>query len=110
MFCNCYEIIKNILKYFNTKYTITSQRIVIRKGILNISSYQIELFRLKDFWKHQNLWARLCGYVNVEVISSDRYLPEAYLRGLPNARYITEHMRMAAQAARSQSGFVYIRE
>ncbi|MEW5980697.1 MAG: PH domain-containing protein [Acidobacteriota bacterium] len=110
MFLNVLKVIRTILRHINTTYTITTQRIVIQTGILNISSHQIELFRLKDYSRQQTLWARICGYVNVNVVSSDRILPHALLWGLPHARHITESMRRAAQIARSESGSVAITE
>ena len=39
-----------LLRHFNKRYTITTQRIIIRTGILNLTSKQIELFRPKGFF------------------------------------------------------------
>lgn len=110
MFLNVLNVIRTILCHINTTYTITSQRIVIQTGILNVTSHQIELYRMKDYSRRQTLWARICGYVNVQVVSSDRILPHALLWGLPHARHITESMRRAAQIARAESGSVAITE
>jgi uncharacterized membrane protein YdbT with pleckstrin-like domain len=110
MFLNVLKIIRVILRHLNTKYTITTQRIVIQTGLLNITSKQLELYRLKDYSLQQPLWARIWGYANVNLVSSDRILSEARLWGLPDARTVTESMRRAAQVARAESGSVSIRE
>jgi len=110
MFLNALSVIRTILRHINTSYSITSQRIVIQTGILNVTSHQIELYRLKDYSREQTLWARIFGYVNVLVVSTDRILPRARLWGLPHAREITESIRRAAQIARAESGGVTITE
>lgn len=110
IFLNVIAIIKTVLAHINTVYTFTSQRVIMQTGILNIKSYQIELFRLKDFAKQQSLWARITGYCNVVIISSDRIRPNMVLWGLPYGDQLTEAVRAAAQVARSQAGQVSISE
>jgi len=110
MFLNVLRVIKTILRHVNTWYTITTQRIVIRTGILSLTSKQIELFRLKDYSSHQSLWARVFRYANLHVVSSDRLLPNAVLWGLPMRGNIVEMIRRAAQVARAEHGSVTITE
>lgn len=110
IFLNLLKIIKTYLIHINTTYTLSSQRILVKTGILNISSAQIELYRMKDYSMSQSLWARMCGYAHLNVISSDRIMPRAYLWALPDSGRMTESLRRAAQVARAESGSVTITE
>ena len=103
-------IVRSIVTYFNAFFVITTQRVRIRSGLLSQSFNQIELFRLKDVALQKSLWGRICNYGHVLLISTDRLMGEAILRGLPEAEKQLEAIRFAAQRARAQSGMVSITE
>jgi hypothetical protein len=103
-------IVRSIVRYFNSYFVITTQRVRIRSGLLSQSVSQIELFRLKDVALQKSLWGRICNYGHLLLISSDRLMGEAILKGLPEAERQLEAIRFAAQRARAQSGMVSITE
>ncbi len=105
-----YSIVRVFLRQFNTRYTFTTQRIIMQTGILNIETFQMELFRLKDFTFHKSLWARMMGYSNVLFISTDRIKPNMYIWGLIYGDQIINSVRSYAQVARSEAGQVNIHE
>ena len=110
MVLNVLALARTTLRHLNTTYTLTSQRVTVRTGILNITTAQIELYRLKDYSIKQSLWARICGYAHVHLISSDRIMPRAFLWALPDGDRVTEVVRRFAQVARAESGSVTISE
>jgi hypothetical protein len=89
---------------------IRTQRVRLRSGLLSQSVSQIELFRLKDVALQKSLWGRICNYGHLLLISSDRLMAEATLKGLPEAERQLEAIRFATQRARAQSGMVSITE
>lgn len=64
-----------IIYYLSFGYKITEDRIIFRKGILNIRTKYIELYRIKDLEMFEPFIYRFFGLANIKMISSDRDTP-----------------------------------
>lgn len=64
--------IVSILSLLMTSYTITSEQIIIKKGLMARTTHYIELYRVVDYEQQQNLLQLLFGIKTVFVLSRDR--------------------------------------
>ena len=85
-----------------TLYEITTQRLKIRRGILNRRLDEIELYRVKDYILDQPVALRLIGLGHVTVVSSDPSTASVVLRAIGNAETVREQLRNAVQAERDR--------
>lgn len=65
-----------------TKWTITDQAIIIKKGVLIKTINQTELFRVIDFSEKQNIIQNIFNNTNLYIYSSDKTDPELCLYGI----------------------------
>jgi membrane protein YdbS with pleckstrin-like domain len=83
-------------------YTITSQRIRIRRGLLGKETEDIELFRIKDIEHSQHLTERMVNIGDVVLHTSDTDEPTVTLRNVSDPEEVHEIIRRAVLDARRQ--------
>jgi len=66
------------LKWVTTSFTVTTERVVTRQGVLSREGREILLNRLTDTSYRQSVWDRLLGCGDVLVESAGRDSPEAF--------------------------------
>lgn len=86
------------------KYQLTSERLIISQGLLNLSGQQIQLYRMKDFSIKQSLMDRLFGVGDILIISSDPQCPQFLIRKIKNPWQVLELFNEAVQIAYTESG------
>ena len=65
-----------------TKYALSSDRIFIRRGWLNIHQDEVILYRVRDLCVKMNLWQRIFGVGTVTVTSTDKSVPVLTLKNI----------------------------
>ena len=88
----------------NTTYTLTTQRLIIRTGLLGRSEEQIDLGRVKDIRLTQGLSDRMIGIGQIEVISTDPSTPSFRLMGVRDPRKVRDHIWSAVNQRRRAMG------
>jgi membrane protein YdbS with pleckstrin-like domain len=81
-------------------YTLTSERLLCRSGVIAREIQELELYRVKDVAFEQGLAGRMLGYGNVHVIASDPSTPDIALDRIRAPEEIKETIRTAYRAAR----------
>lgn len=92
------------LKIFDTRfinYTLTSERLIIKKGILTRTTDEIELYRVKDIRLIEPILQRLVGLSVLEITSSDRSNPNLSLAGIKNGDALRNTMRNEVERLRT---------
>ncbi len=92
------------LKIFDTRfinYTLTSERLIIKKGILTRTTDEIELYRIKDIRLIEPILQRLVGLSIVEITSSDRSNPNLSLAGIKKGDELRNTMRNEVERLRT---------
>lgn len=79
-----------------TQYTITTQRVMIERGLLSKALTEIDLRYVDDTQFTQGVSDRLLGIGNVTLVSSDKTLPVYVLHGVHDPRNIRELIRSHA--------------
>ncbi|GBO54287.1 hypothetical protein APA_2235 [Pseudanabaena sp. lw0831] len=89
------------LQSINTKYLITSQRIVIERGVFSKDIEILEIYQVDDIQLEMPLNQRIMGTGNMLLLTRDISAPKLLLNRLPiNVRELYEQMRPCIQQAR----------
>jgi membrane protein YdbS with pleckstrin-like domain len=97
-----------LLKLKCIHYTVTTENIVIEQGIVLKDVDNIDLFRVSDVNLRQGLFQRMMGIGNILIESSDKSMPQAVLRNIPEPRLAFERIHKAAADADVKRGVVQI--
>ncbi|OIP77633.1 MAG: hypothetical protein AUK48_03795 [Oscillatoriales cyanobacterium CG2_30_44_21] len=96
------------LRSINTKYLITSQRIVVERGIFSREIETIEIYQVDDIQLEKPLNQRILGTGNIRLLTRDITAPKLILERLPiDVRELYEQMRPCIQQARAK---FYVRD
>ena len=92
-----------------TNYTLTSQRIKIKRGLLIRREDDIELYRIKDVKSRISLLNRLVGIGTVNIISSERSIVGVHpisieFKNIKDPSRLREILRKATEEARRVRG------
>lgn len=85
-----------------TQYELTDERLIIRHGIINKTTDEIELYRIKDTSIAYSIINQLTDIGTITIRSSDATTAggELILRDIPHGRAIREDIRRLTDAAR----------
>jgi uncharacterized membrane protein YdbT with pleckstrin-like domain len=96
-----------VYRYLVTKYTrymMTEQRLFLRTGILNRTTKQIELYRIRNYILEEPFFLRLFGLSNILLVAADEMEPTVLLQGVRNGDHLITQIRDHAQSARLKNG------
>ncbi len=92
------------LKTKNCIYTLTTERLMIRSGVLNKATESLELYRVRDLQVLEPFWARIFGLKNYHLITTDSTTPQLVLDFIPGSANLGDHLRTQIEAARQKKG------
>ena len=85
-------------------YRVTSQRIIITRGVLTRRTDQLELYRAKDVALLEPFWLRLFKLGHIDLVTSDPTTPQLRLQAVPNPAALREQLRNAIESLRVSKG------
>ena len=85
-----------------TVYSLTNERLLIARGILDRHQDNLELYRVRDYALTQPLFLRMLGLGNLLLITSDTMTPNVTLQAIKDAEGVREKLRHAVEAARDR--------
>ena len=88
----------------NTVYELTSERLKLRRGVLNKQLDEVELYRVRDYHLAQPFFLRLFGLGNIVMQTSDRSHPSVRLRAIRDGEQVYERVRAAVEECRARKG------
>jgi uncharacterized membrane protein YdbT with pleckstrin-like domain len=74
-------------------YTLTTERLRTRRGVLAQRRDELELYRVRDIAVRQSFWQRLVGVGSVELVTSDRSDPRLVLPSIPDFEHAATLLR-----------------
>jgi uncharacterized membrane protein YdbT with pleckstrin-like domain len=94
------------LQNMAAKYEVTSERLIVRRGIIFKSIDEIELYRVKDVRMDFSLLNQWAGIGNICVTSSDETtrVGDLVMRNIGKAQPRREELRRLVDAARQKRG------
>jgi len=86
-----------------THYKITSQRIVIERGIFSKRMEQIDLYRIVDYVVERPFGQRMLGTGNIVLEAMDKTTPEVRIEGIKtDVVALYERLRFATEAEKKK--------
>ena len=73
-----------------TRYAMSEDRLFISVGFLNIKDDEVLLYRVRDIDSSRSLWQRIFGVGTINVISSDKTMPNLVLKNVRNPVHVKE--------------------
>jgi uncharacterized membrane protein YdbT with pleckstrin-like domain len=86
----------------NVRYELTTERLRLRRGVLNKELEELELYRVRDYKLEQPLLLRLFSFGNITVTSTDASQPVLTLRAIGNSEQVREQIRFYVEDCRTR--------
>ena len=86
------------------KYTLTTERLRERSGVLAVQVDELELYRVKDIAVSLPVVQRLLGRGRIVLLTSDRSTPRVVLNAVPAPGEVADLIRMHVERCRVQKG------
>jgi uncharacterized membrane protein YdbT with pleckstrin-like domain len=91
--------------YTNTAlYILTNQRIIHRSGVLNKTTFEIELYRVKDALLFEPLFLRFFSLGNIKLSSSQKSTHNFLIEAVAHSTSLRETIRKLVERRRSEKG------
>ena len=88
------------LKVRNMRFRLTSERLIITKGVFNKETSQIELYRVKDIHLEEPFIYRIFRLGNILLYTSDKELPVTVLPAIKHPITFKEKIRQVVEKLR----------
>ena len=88
----------------NTIYELTTERLKLRRGVLNKELDEVELYRVRDYKLERPFFLRIFGLGNIMLQTSDRSHPRVRLRAVRDGERLYEQLRGAVEQSRATKG------
>jgi uncharacterized membrane protein YdbT with pleckstrin-like domain len=85
-----------VWKYLDIKcrvYEITTERIIVRSGILSRKTDEMELYRVRDYRLSEPFYLRFFGLCNIELVTDDRTDPILLIPAIKNGTTLLRKIR-----------------
>ena len=97
-------LIIKALDLYCTTWTIHQDNLIEKTGILNVSTEEVLLFRVKDIRLYEPLLYRLVGLSKLTIITSDYTNPSIVLYGIRNGEELMTIIRQLVANSRKIEG------
>jgi membrane protein YdbS with pleckstrin-like domain len=87
----------------NTKYQLTTQRLIIYSGVLNKTTNECELFRVKDITEYNPLFLRFFLLGNLTLKTSDLSHPVINIFAVSDTSHLRDTIRNLVQSLRNKN-------
>ncbi len=91
-----------LFRSLGVRYTITTQRIILERGLLSKVQESLELFRIDHFELRKPLGMRLMGQSALRVFSSDAELENFFIYAIPGLDALADTLRECQLRERSR--------
>lgn len=84
------------------KFELTTERIRLKKGVLNQVFDEVELYRVKDVNLTRSMFERVLGLGTVTLLTSDRGQENILIRSVRKSDELREHLRSQVEIVRDR--------
>lgn len=85
-----------------TRYRLSEDRLFLEKGVLNLNTEELLLYRIRDIQLRMSLWQRMMGVGTVCVYSSDKSAPHLDIVNVKQPREVKELIHKSVEAAKDK--------
>tara|TARA_B110000046_G_scaffold176616_1_gene202471 strand:+ start:769 stop:1212 length:444 start_codon:yes stop_codon:yes gene_type:complete len=97
-------LIIKALNLYCTTWTIQQDNLIEKTGILNVSTEEVLLYRVKDIRLYEPLLYRLVGLSKLTIVTSDYTNPSVVLYGIKNGEELIGIIRQLVAKSRKIEG------
>ena len=73
-----------------TRYALSEDRLFLSESFLNIRDDEVLLYRVRDIDSTRTLWQRIFGVGTINVLSSDKSMPNLVLKNIKHPMEVKE--------------------
>ncbi|MEK3879206.1 PH domain-containing protein [Paenibacillus sp. FSL M7-0420] len=99
--------LKGLIGLNTTKYTITSQRIMVKSGLIGKDVEEIELLRVNDFSVTQSVMQRMLGIGTLIILSDDASSPQLPFNRIRKVQSVKDILRQAVRDEKIANNISY---
>ena len=99
--------VDSVIDRFDWTVKITTQRLILVKGIISQKHEQIEYYRVKDVTYEQTIAARMVNVGMIHIVSNDASTPQISFPFINPKKYV-DLIREHVNIMRRQAGSVYM--
>ena len=92
------------LQVRSQKFELTTERLLVTSGVVNVVTRSLELYRVKDIRIEQPLFQRIFGLENVELTTSEISVPYVSIDHVPKSAKLGDAIRVQVEACRVAKG------
>jgi uncharacterized membrane protein YdbT with pleckstrin-like domain len=81
-------------------YEITTERIIVKSGILSRKTDEMELYRVRDYRLSEPFYLRFFGLYNIELVTDDRTDPILLIPAIKNGTTLLRKIRKRVEYLR----------
>jgi len=96
----------NYLVLYNITYIIETEQIIIKHGVFHRVTDYLEMYRIYDYQKTQNLFEIAFGLMNVVLITRDAGHPQVVFRGITNSDDVIPVIRERVETEKQRKRIV----
>ncbi len=93
-----------MIETYYTTYEFYDDMIIYRRGVFTVTTDEILLYRIKAINLHEPFLYRLVGISNLRIITSDKYVNQIELAGIPVGMEFKDNLRKLVEENRSRTG------
>ncbi len=90
------------LEIKTTKLTVTDERIIVSEGILNKTTHETELYRVRDTTIEEPFFYRIFGLGNIIVFTTDEANATHRFRGYKKPHWVKDQIRNYSEICRQK--------
>ena len=85
----------------NTRYELTTERLRVRRGVLNKELEELELYRVRDYRLEQPFILRMFSLGTITINTTDVTQPIVILHGVRDSEHVREQIRNHVEQCRT---------
>ncbi len=83
-----------------TKYTCTSEKLILESGVFSTKEEEIRLYRIMDLTLERSFLQRIFGLGTIICDTVDKSTPKLYIQNIKGAKQVKEMLSEAVEAER----------
>lgn len=83
-----------------TSYSLSDERLFVKRGFLNLTEDEIRLYRIRDLKLTKSIGQRIFGVGSIQVFSSDKSLGTFVIESVKNPDEVKERLSNLVEAQR----------
>lgn len=99
------HLLNDWIRNQSTRYTLTSERLIVRRGLFSITTDDLELFRVRDMQVELPFHLRIFGLGSIVLVTADAMTPIIRIEAQGDAEALRDLLRAHVYARQTARGY-----